>query len=177
MLTYRIEQDDDSEDPREWDHLGTMACWHSRYNLGDLQPSESPDEYMEEVIEPERGVCLPLFLYDHSGLAMSTGRQYPFDCPWDAGQVGWIHASREAILRDYSAKRLTRGLRERVAAQMRAEVAEYHQYLSGDVYGYVIEDEEGDVVDSCWGFYGYDCCEQEAKSALASRQQHVEEAS
>ena len=37
---------------------------------------------------------------------------------------------------------------------IRGEVAEYDQYLTGQVYGYVIEDEDGDHVDSCWGFIG-----------------------
>jgi hypothetical protein len=30
-----VEQDDNTESPREWDNLGTMICFHSRYNLGD----------------------------------------------------------------------------------------------------------------------------------------------
>lgn len=38
---------------------------------------------------------------------------------------------------------------------------EWNQYLSGDVYGYVIE-HNGEHVDSCWGFYGLDNCKQEA---------------
>lgn len=34
-MILRIVQDVDTESPREWDNLGTMICWHSRYNLGD----------------------------------------------------------------------------------------------------------------------------------------------
>ena len=30
------------------------------------------------------------------------------------------------------------------------------QQLNGDVYGYAVKNNEGDEVDSCWGFYGYD---------------------
>ena len=29
--------------PRDWDNLGVMACWHRRYDLGDEQPQCSPD--------------------------------------------------------------------------------------------------------------------------------------
>ena len=39
----------------------------------------------------------------------------------------------------------------------------YSQYLKGDVYGYIIEDPDGDEVDSCWGFYEQDNCLDEAK--------------
>jgi len=31
---------------------------------------------------------------------------------------------------------------------------EYDQYLRCEVYGYIIEDEDGNHVDSCWGYYG-----------------------
>ena len=38
-------------------------------------------------------------------------------------------------------------------------------YLSGDVWGYVIND-GGKNEDSCWGFYGDDYCLSEAKSIV-----------
>ena len=41
----------------------------------------------------------------------------------------------------------------------------WNTYLSGDVYGYVIEDAEGEQLASLWGFYGIDCCIEEAKAA------------
>ena len=35
-ITLRIVQDIDPQNPRtEWDNLGKMFCWHSRYDLGD----------------------------------------------------------------------------------------------------------------------------------------------
>lgn len=38
---------------------------------------------------------------------------------------------------------------------LKNEVKVYDQYLTGDVYGYILE-EDGEVIDSCWGFYGSD---------------------
>lgn len=32
--------------PREWDNIGTMVCWHKRYDLGDEQPKNTPTEWM-----------------------------------------------------------------------------------------------------------------------------------
>ena len=46
-----IKQDDSNFSPREWDNLCTMVCWHSRYNLGDEQPKESPIQYMIQLIK------------------------------------------------------------------------------------------------------------------------------
>jgi hypothetical protein len=36
-LTIKIYQDDcdENQNPRHWDNLGTMVCFHRRYELGD----------------------------------------------------------------------------------------------------------------------------------------------
>ena len=48
---YILKQDDDPTDPREdQDWLGTMACWHRRYNLGDEQPKCDPEEHIRGLI-------------------------------------------------------------------------------------------------------------------------------
>lgn len=54
-IVIKIERDDHYESPREWDNVGTMVCWHRNYNLGDEQPSITPQEYqigMIEEVEP-----------------------------------------------------------------------------------------------------------------------------
>lgn len=32
----------------------------------------------------------------------------------------------------------------------------HNQYLLGDVWGFVVEDKDGEHLDSCWGFFGDD---------------------
>lgn len=158
-LRLEIFYDMDGPNPRK-DHdgwLGRMLCWHGRYNLGDEQPQEDPqealieiaqeagslpdwmdylDEHLEEETEKyedkkdpnslcwtsaeeqavsalagvyeakvkaaldEKVAMLPLFLYDHSGITMSTG---PFHCPWDSGQVGFIYMTYEKFFDETSA--------------------------------------------------------------------------
>jgi len=44
--------------------------------------------------------------------------------------------------------------RERIEEILRAEVAEYDDYLTVLVYGYQAIDKDGDEVGSCWGFTG-----------------------
>jgi len=86
-LNLIISVDDDPIDPRrEYDHLGTMVCWHRRYKLGDQHLFGSPGEFEMEM-EERPHIKLPIFLYDHSGLTLSTA---PYACPWDSGQIGWI---------------------------------------------------------------------------------------
>jgi hypothetical protein len=148
-LVVKIIPDDDRESPRDWDNLGTMVCWHRRYNLGDGKPDCEPSEFNPK----EHAVCLPLYLYDHSGITMRTG---PFGCPWDSGQVGWIYIDADKIRKEYSVKRISKKLLARVASYLESEVKVYDQFLTGDVYGFTVETEDGEDVDSCWGFYGMD---------------------
>ena len=111
-------------------------------------------------------LLLPLYLYDHSGLSMSTRYTYPYDDRWDAGQVGFIYVSIQDVKDEWGWKRLTSKRREMIFNILRNEVETYDQYLRGDVWGYIVEDEDGDHIDSCWGFYGYEYCEKEAQTIL-----------
>jgi hypothetical protein len=169
---YRIDiiQDTDPESPRTWDNLGTMVCFHNRYNLGDKHDYKSNDydgwkEMKEEIIKRENvGVILPLYLYDHSGITMNTTG---FSCGWDSGQVGFIFISKEKIREEYGVKRVSKKMLDRVEGYLVGEVETYDQYLTGDVYGYRITDTETDEeMDSCWGFYGEDTCMEEGKGIV-----------
>lgn len=162
-LTVRIMQDSNPESPRECSNLGTMVCWHRRYDLGDGKPACDSSEFNPN----EHAVCLPLYLYDHSGITIRTG---PFSCPWDSGQVGWIYCDRATILKEYSRKRLTKALLARIASYLESEVTTYDQYLTGDVYGFIVE-QDGEHVDSCWGFYGMEDVKAEGRASAEGWQQ------
>lgn len=174
----RIEHDQDPESPREWDNLGTMTCFHKRYNLGDKHhwKSDMFDDWdaVEKGIELAGAIIiLPLYLMDHSGLTMrvdSSTFRMADSHGWDWGQVGFIHITMEKIRAEYGWKRLSKKRRERIATYLSQEVETYSQYLNGEVYGYVIEDEEGNDIDSCWGFFGYDYAVEQAKEAVKSQQ-------
>ncbi|MEQ8903622.1 MAG: hypothetical protein RID62_20620 [Roseovarius sp.] len=172
--------DQDAESPREWCNLGTLICWHRRYQLGDSHQFDSPEAFlrdlavasaqsdlsMDQLLEcaERKAVILPVFLYDHSGLAMNT---IGFHCPWDSGQVGYIYVTLEAVRKEFGAKRVTKSLREKAEDILRGEIVAYDAYLGGRVYGYVIE-QDGEQVDACWGFVGdYETgCLPEAREAV-----------
>ena len=171
-LKIKIECDDFPLNPRdEFENVGTIACWHGRYNLGDVQPSGSPEDYLLRLMQSREWklyykevpddiksehikayinkhfFILPVYMYEHSSVALKTT---PFACPWDSGQLGFIYASRNS-----------KGYTDMLAG-LEAEVRTYSQYLSGEVYGFEIVDEDGEIVDACSGFYGYEDCKAEA---------------
>ena len=167
-IILRIFQDEDPIDQREMcDYLGKMVCWHRMYNLGDKHDFETPDDFLNSI-DKERSILLPLYLYDHSGLRMKVGSFNGLlpqgHAEWDTMQVGWIYCSHEYALDECKWGQETDGETLAKAERMLcAEVKEYDQYLNGDIYGFnLIEVEHCDlgheheeVMDSCWGFYGY----------------------
>ena len=100
-------------------------------------------------------IVLPLYLYDHSALAMSTdsfiGRAVHAE--WDSGQVGWIYVSKEDIRAEYQVDRITPSVREQAENRLKDEVRIYDAYLRGECYGYELY-KNGELTDSCWGFVG-----------------------
>ena len=176
----KIYHDPDSESPWEWSNLGTLICWHGRYRLGDNHQFDSPDAFLRDlagVSDPSdlpmdrlrdraarKAIILPIYLYDHSGLAMNT---IGFHCPWDSGQVGFIYVTLKAVRKEFGVNRVTKVLREKAEDILRAEIVSYDAYLGGRVYGYVVEN-NGEEVDACWGFVGdYELdCLLEARHAV-----------
>ncbi len=150
--TIEIHRDEDARSPREDCGFGTMLCGHRRYVLGDVQVRCQAD--LDKVLGRKDVMFLSLYLYDHSGITMSTS---PFSCPWDSGQVGIIYATHEDIRKEFGPKgrALVHVSKKAISSAfklMRQEVEVYDAFLQGDVYGYVILDKKGETVDSCWGF-------------------------
>jgi len=166
------------EDGNGWTQLMNKAS----EPMAAIAASDNKIKDLVMAVIDKHVVMLPLYLYDHGGITMKTGG---YSCPWDSGQVGYIYATRDTILKEFSAKRLTKELRAKAEDILRDEVKTYAQFLEGDIYGYVIyeidepcdcdpEPWHGDcdctkgaeVVDSCWGFYGSDVALEEGRSSL-----------
>lgn len=135
-----IHTDECAESPREWDNLGAMVCWHSRYCLGDKHEFHSPQEFRSQVFH-RNSIVLPVYLMDHSGITIRIDPTMFQACDpagWDWGQVGWVYVAYEKIRKTYGVKRISKAIREKAIANLEAEVAVYDEYLRGEVYGYVL---------------------------------------
>lgn len=164
---YKIEihPDDDPVNPREWDNLGEMICFHNHYGLGDKH--NYTVEEARKLSENDDYISLPLYLYDHSGIGMSTHNSYyPFNCPWDAGQVGWIVVSKDKVRKEYGWKAISRKRENKIKEYLQDEVSTYNLYLEGGFVGFIIEDTKGGSIDSCWGFDDIKYAISEAKDVI-----------
>ena len=199
--TIHIENDevDEHHNPRDWDNVGRMICWHSRYNLGDEQPKETPEEYRRGMLDRASSeaidaidervrivghhvnskhfyaasyaadkriekiitdyfdrhiIALDLYLYDHSGITISTGK---FSCPWDSGRVGFVYCTLEKAHSEWPGT--DEEVTKRAIACMESEVQSYDDYLTGDIWRYHVTDPECEDTDGgCGGYFpNHDC--------------------
>lgn len=182
----RISPDPEPQDPRRWDNLGTMVCGHRRYNLGDIQVGSDQFPTVEsthQLVRRPDVISLPLYLYDHSILSISTrswhGRAQHAE--WDSGMVGYIFVTHEQLRKSQGWRRITQSRRQWALTFLCGEVSLYNSYLIGAVAGYeILQDEE--VVDAVWGYYDYDDSDgllrtrftSGAEQAIEAAKQHID---
>ena len=183
MKKIIIKQDCYPDSPREWDNMSKMVCFHGNYRLGDKFDEYKHSmfdswEELEEQLHKDYNIAaiLPLYLYDHSGISISTSS---FNDRWDSGQIGFVFITKETMLDELGGKILTKKLKEQAVEICEADVKIYNQYLNNEVYRFDIVEEvdmvsmtkhawetsncddvehfiENIEVDSCGGFYGDD---------------------
>ncbi len=150
--TIEIHQDEDAQSPQEDGDTGLfIIANHRQFYVpapGEKRIDSDPDVEKSPFLKTHW--IFPLEAYIHSGVVLAFGREGNFpDRRWDVSQVGWVFCAKKEW---------------RLQAKARKAAASYietwNQYLSGDVYGYEVGD------DSCWGFYGFDYCVEEAKGVV-----------
>lgn len=189
-LRLVIEQDEFPEDPRSWDNLETMLCCHREYHLGDCNSNRETEEQLAEIcrkygksdeeidemtfaeevqfILDQDDVCgLPLWLYDHSGISISTERI----CQWDSSLVGLIFVEKDFFI-EHTCVTNEENWKKEARGMLEDKIEVYNYFLQGNVYAWTLYepvvvikqsmdgkelsrkiDEEGKIVDSMSGFY------------------------
>ena len=126
-----------------------------------LDKSLTRDEMNDKVIDALKDyVCIKyLYLYDHSGITISTS---DFKDPWDSGLLGIVYLTKEVVLNNISYADEVSWY-EVASNIIEEEVDTYDQYLRGDVYGFTFDTIETcpccnqlviNTVDSMGGFFG-----------------------
>ena len=157
--TYDVQLQDDTSyhNPREWDNVGTIALYDRvRYNFGEEQVSS---DALDEIRNDPNLLTLPIYMYDHSGITISTS---PFSCRWDSGLVGVIYCTKEKAKHEWP-----KASEEEWLEYLESEITVLDQWLRGEVYEFNIWDEAGNYVDGCLGYFDKESAIDEAKSLVA----------
>lgn len=144
-----IKQELYAENPRKsWDMLGTLTMFTREYEGDEYIPYNDYAEFLEET--EDIYFSLPVYFYD----LRSNGARIHTCKPYDANGVIWI--SKAEAKKEYNWKNRTKKRLEKLERIFKAELDVLDSYFQGDVFGFVLEDSAGDIVESVWGFYGMD---------------------
>lgn len=163
-LTVKIEQDEIPISPEEdADENAFLVS-----GVSDFYVKPPGWEGRMDSFEPVRDAYIdthfmfPIEAYIHSGVVLYMSGGCAVDRNWDVSQCGAIFISKEEWPD-----------REKAESYARGMLKTWNQYLEGDVWGYNIEDEEGNDVDSCWGFYGLEHCVEQATEDAKANATHL----
>lgn len=155
-FNIKVVYDYDAESPRAWDNLGTIYSNSRNYDPDGHSLSEILNDEETGLSEyfKKNYIWLKIRGYEHGGLTISCTGGYPYNDPWDSGLFGIIAVSKKDAIKEYGKKVCTKQVRERALKCLRGEVKTLDMWYTGDVYGFQIEDENGDLIDSCYGYFG-----------------------
>ena len=150
--TVRIKHDQDCDNPNEWAgswKLHSFSRKHINFTHPDEFFNQSAKASRQLARKLEKGLAFILSYYEHGNCVWSVKGTGP-QCPWDNVEVAGI-----AIWNEPASNMGAKTYDQRQADCARfLEV--YTDWCNGNCYGYVIEDAEGNQVDSCWGYIGND---------------------
>lgn len=149
----KIYHDAWGECPREWTE-STLVTAHKNYTFGGVRLTTNAwsieDAFNQHLADKKLTqkdiVFRKVYLYDHSGLALSTE---PFSCRFDSGQLGYIYEKRSDIRAEFGVKRISPKLEQKILNRLSSEINILEHWANGNVYEFSVADE------SYGGFYGY----------------------
>lgn len=143
-----VYQDVDAESPDSWsDEVQFLIYDHRQFFV---QRKEFDTREVFESLQTGKRLykgyhVYPVYAYIHSGVSLSlSNNTYPFSDKWDVSFAGFV-----LIRRATGSYTLDQAFK-----QAKGLIETWNQYLSGQIYGYAVEDLSGEETESCWGYYG-----------------------
>ena len=122
-----------------WNEKTKFYSNHRNYRFDGTVDDEIIENLRAGEVDGKK--YFPVYCYDHSGISLYKERYTGCDAKWDSGMFGVAEVDNT----DGDADQIFENFFEELRACM-----------EGEVYGFQIRDEEGEIVDSCYGFYGED---------------------
>lgn len=151
VVIVRIEHDQDATDPMEYEGVTKLVSFSSRHRY-----FEKPIDYQQFDNATNRRVwddetkrrfanktAFILSYFEHGSCCWSLQGTGP-QCQWDNVQTAGLLFIPEDVAEESRVK-YAKGILET-----------YTDWCNGNCYGYTFENDIGDQLDSCWGFYGDD---------------------
>ena len=110
--------------------------------------------------------ALPILKYEHGLVKYYIGDSVD---RWDGGVVGFAWRDKKELCKEYGVKKLSQKLKtETIEKVVESELKAYTNFANGEVYGFELYSREDgeDVIDSCYGFIGYDSTDDLFKAVL-----------
>lgn len=169
VLTVVETYDEYCENPRPFcENSSTFVTFESRRTSPDKCEFHSSSDWADAngfvigtshhdliaSMEKKGFIAIPVWRYEHSGVAYEADFENPFYDEWDSGMVGVIYISKKNALDIYGGKRMTAKIKEKVIESLKAEVETYSLYANGEVYRYSLCDSNENVIESLGCFFG-----------------------
>jgi len=156
-----IWNDSDMESPREWDNLGYFITCDSKHNSPDINQDIKRiiQSTCDEALSQEMHIKMikagmkaenlgkvlaiyPVTKYEHGNVSYRLGTVHGFD---SSNNSFYIVTKESADLIGAEAKDF-----EKI---IKAEIETYNKWVNGEIYGFTLYDDKGEVEESCGGFY------------------------
>lgn len=145
-LTIKIFQDMNSQSPDDWGDDDLFLAGFDTRNFF-VMPKDKKEWSIKDLLDHylDTHHIFSLEAYIHSGICLSLSGEGNFpDRAFDVSDgIGCVFVSKKYWKTKKSAKHTAEN-----------HVKTWNDYLSGNVYGYQVEDKDGNEIESCWGFYG-----------------------
>jgi len=164
--TINIHHDCDTECPIDKYNNNIESCvivciWQRNSTLSDLNP-------FADIVEAKRYAkrmgyeWFYIGAYSHGNVGYTTKHvnQYPYNCPFDSGVAGVVLVKKS----DFPQHKKTNKTRRLDISD--SCVSQLAEWCNGECYGFIIEDSDGQEVESCWGFIGFEQVIQGAKESI-----------
>lgn len=153
-----------SESPRTWSNIGYFITVSNKMLSPDNNKEiisivkntqyevnnvfEHMDAIKEEIknqLNEEVIYITPLCKYEHNRISYLVGTKTGFDYSNNGFYIVTKESANEILGNNYN--------EENIVNIIQSEIETYNQWVNGEVYEYILYNENGNVEDSCCGFY------------------------
>ena len=177
-LTIEILFDTEPVSPKEdFDLLGTIYSNRSNYNLmgHNLDELFCENDEGDKMLDTDY-IFLPIYSHEHGGIILSTERNGQYCDTFDSGIFGLIATPKWKVQREYG--ELSNETVKQCKDELSREIELWNDYLQGNIFAYKVKNSEGEIIDSCSGFYdGAEVAMQEAEDVadfIADKRDKIE---